>query len=91
VSVNTYSIPEATDSRWPPLDNLFISITPGSEDLHLETVGNRAINRGIDLSGTFTDDGDGDTRVMNWDIGADEGLGGLYMPRVIQWTEVSPN
>jgi parallel beta-helix repeat protein len=80
-------------NNWAPpsnLDSLFVSITPGSEDLHLETIGNRAINRGIDLSGTFTDDGDGDSRVMDWDIGADEGLGGLFMPRVIQWTEVSP-
>jgi hypothetical protein len=52
----------------------FISITAGSEDLHLKS-GADAINAGDDLSGTFSGDIDGDVRPTGagtWDIGADE-------------------
>jgi hypothetical protein len=52
----------------------FVSTTAGSEDLHLKS-GADAINAGDDLSGTFSDDIDGDTRptgANTWDIGADE-------------------
>ncbi len=53
-----------------PVD-LFRDITLGSEDLHLKS-GTAAIGTGIDLSGIFTTDIDGDTRLLPWDIGADE-------------------
>jgi len=62
----------------PPanLDDLFVSITPGSEDFHLETSGHAALGTGLDLSGSFADDIDGDTRsseiCSGWDLGADE-------------------
>ncbi len=49
----------------------FVSIVPGLEDLHLKA-GADAIDTGTDLSGDFTDDIDGDTRLGSWDIGADE-------------------
>ncbi|MBI2029039.1 right-handed parallel beta-helix repeat-containing protein [Candidatus Gottesmanbacteria bacterium] len=51
----------------------FVSITGGSENLHLKT-GADAIDNGTDLSGTFTNDIDNDTRPNGaaWDIGADE-------------------
>ena len=53
----------------------FVNITPGSENLHLQS-GSVAINAGTDLSGTFTTDIDGNTRPQGsaWDIGADERL-----------------
>jgi hypothetical protein len=64
----------------PPasLEDLFISIVASSEDLHLESSGHNARNNGVDLSASFTDDIDGETRPTGpntWDIGADE-----YMP-----------
>ncbi len=50
----------------------FISVVPGSEDLHLQ-VGSVAINAAIDLSGIFTTDFDDQLRSgLTWDIGADE-------------------
>ncbi len=57
----------------PPadLEDLFVSITPGSEDLHLEPLGNLAVDKGLDLSSSFTEDIDGQTRGWPWDIGAD--------------------
>ena len=54
--------------------NQFVSIASGSEDLHLKT-GADAIGAGTNLSATFTDDIDGDTRPSSpsaWCIGADE-------------------
>jgi hypothetical protein len=48
----------------------FTSVTGGSEDLHLVS-GSALRGVGTDLSGTFTEDIDGDTRSA-WDIGADE-------------------
>jgi len=52
----------------------FVNVTQGSEDFHL-VVGSALINAGTDLSATFTDDIDGQTRptgASTWDIGADE-------------------
>ncbi|MCK9555386.1 Ig-like domain-containing protein [bacterium] len=49
----------------------FVSIASGSEDLHLKT-GADAIGAGQDLSATFTDDCDVQTRSGDWDIGADQ-------------------
>ncbi|MFA6100392.1 MAG: choice-of-anchor Q domain-containing protein [Patescibacteria group bacterium] len=52
----------------------FVSTTAGSEDFHLQ-VGSAAIDVGTDLSASFTDDIDGETRptgANTWDIGADE-------------------
>ena len=59
----------------PPgnLDNLFVTITAGAEDLHIET-GSAAVNTGVDLSSSFNADVDSDYRPMGaaWEIGADE-------------------
>ena len=52
----------------------FTNVTAGSEDYHL-VVGSALIGVGTDLSATFTDDIDGQTRPTGagtWDIGADE-------------------
>jgi hypothetical protein len=51
----------------------FVSLTPGSEDLHLRA-GAPAIDAGTSLAGSFTNDVDGDTRPLQsgWDMGADE-------------------
>jgi hypothetical protein len=62
--------------------NQFVSTTAGSENLHLKSSAD-ALHAGDDLSVTFTDDIDGDSRptgVGTWDIGADEYSGslGLY-------------
>jgi len=65
-SGSTASVAYTTDN--------FINVTAGSEDLHL-AAGSALINQGTDLSGTFTDDIDGETRPTGagtWDIGADE-------------------
>ncbi len=53
--------------------DLFVNITPGSEDLHLK-IGAPALDAGQDLSTYFTDDIDEDSRPQHgaWDIGADE-------------------
>jgi hypothetical protein len=66
-----------SNNQSPPasLEDLFISIAASSEDLHLEPSGHNALNNGTDLSGSFTDDIDGETRptgANTWDIGADE-------------------
>ena len=52
----------------------FTNITPGSEDFHIGA-SSELIGAGTDLSGTFTLDIDGETRVA-WDIGADEYISG---------------
>ena len=59
----------------------FVSTTGGSEDLHLAASDTTWHDAGTDLSGTFTTDIDGETRVT-WDIGADEYLsaGGSSTP-----------
>ena len=52
----------------------FTNVTDGSEDFHIKS-DSALINVGTDLSATFTDDIDGDTRPTGagtWDIGADE-------------------
>jgi len=54
-----------------PSTSDFVSVTSGSENLHL-AAGAVEIDKGVDLSGTFTDDIDGVTRTGTWDIGADE-------------------
>ncbi|NIS80820.1 MAG: hypothetical protein GTO14_11555, partial [Anaerolineales bacterium] len=66
-----------TNNQSPPasLEDLFISIAATSEDLHLEPSGHDALNNGTDLSASFTDDIDTETRptgANTWDIGADE-------------------
>lgn len=45
--------------------------TTGDADFHLAS-GSNLIDIGYDLSSTFTDDVDGDTRGASWDIGFDE-------------------
>ena len=53
--------------------NQFVSLTPGSEDLHLK-VGADAVDAGVDLSAQFCCDIDWELRPGGaaWDIGADE-------------------
>jgi hypothetical protein len=78
---NMYSTTHAFDpntcqgnNQAPPanLDDLFVSIIPGSEDLHLEDSGHNAIDTGLDLPGVVTIDIDGEPRSTPWDLGADE-------------------
>ena len=77
----------------PPadLDDLFLSITPLFENLHLEPSGHTAGNKGLDLSSAFGDDIDGVTRIPDWDIGADEAIAGTAKPKIVGWREVDPN
>lgn len=58
----------------PPadLDDLFVTIAPGSENLHLEPGGHAALDAGLDNSSLFSADVDGQYRSGTWDIGADE-------------------
>jgi len=77
------------NNQTPPtdLDDLFI-LLGGAHDLHLEPAGHTAVNGGDDLTGTFTDDVDAETRSgLEWDIGADEIP---PTPRVLTWQEVDP-
>ncbi|MBW2623131.1 MAG: hypothetical protein JRD68_09520, partial [Deltaproteobacteria bacterium] len=69
------SIHGDTDGKTPDFVNT------GADDFHLQSTSD-AIGAGTDLSGTFTDDIDGDTRSA-WDIGADEYVGGA--PSVKPW------
>jgi hypothetical protein len=50
----------------------FTNTSSTTEDLHLISTDTDAIDKGADLSGTFTTDIDGTTRTGTWDIGADE-------------------
>lgn len=50
---------------------LFVSLTSGSEDLHL-VAGCAAVDAGASLSGSFSTDIDAELRTAPWDIGADE-------------------
>jgi hypothetical protein len=77
------------NNQSPPatVDDLFVTITAGSEDLHLEASGHDALRKGVDLSGSFTDDIDGDTRSVAWDIGADETSTGTSSVAMISSTE----
>lgn len=67
------------DTTAPALNTYYVSktltftnTTAGSEDFHLVSTDTDAIDKGVDLSGTFTTDIDGTTRSGTWDIGADE-------------------
>ena len=64
----------------PPasLEDLFVDCTPPGIDLHLESSGHNALDNGLDLSSSFTNDIDDETRptgANTWDIGADESDG----------------
>jgi hypothetical protein len=68
--------PEGFDgnNQSPPadLDDLFVSITAGLEDLHVENYGHAALDNGVDIAG-FSNDIDGELRASGtWDLGADE-------------------
>lgn len=62
----------------------FTNVTGDSEDVHIKS-DSSLIGNGSDLSGTFTDDFEGDTRSA-WDIGADEYIaagGGSAVPIIM--------
>ncbi len=82
----------AGNNQVPPadLDDMFISITAGFEDLHLEPAGHAAGNRGTDLSISFTGDVDRHARRDRWDLGADEGVYDVSTPKILSWTEIKP-
>ncbi len=71
----------ATDNPNPGAGDwvVFANLTAGSENFHLQDAAeNDALNTGANLSGTFSDDIDGDVRpsgANTWDIGADESDG----------------
>lgn len=58
----------------------FVDTGVGSENLHL-AAGSALIGQGTDLSGSFTTDIDGETRVAPWDVGADELVVPFLAPR----------
>jgi hypothetical protein len=62
------------NNQTPPADlyDLFYSIAPGSENLHLEDFGHDAVDTGLDLSASFSTDIDDEPRSGSWDLGADE-------------------
>jgi hypothetical protein len=62
------------NNQSPPADlyDLFYSIAAGSENFHLEDFGHSAADTGLDLSGSFSIDVDGELRSGSWDIGADQ-------------------
>ena len=61
-------------------DIAFISTTPDSENLHLQST-SVAIDAGADLSATFISDINGMIRADFWDIGADEYLKGAIVSK----------
>jgi len=79
-------------NRSPPsdLENLFLSVISGLEDLHLEPTGHRAGNWCTTLSIDFTDDIDGETRSETFDMGADEAITGIATHNILTWQEVEP-
>jgi len=68
--------------------NEFVSVTGGSEDFHLKA-GSTLLDVGTDLSGTFTNDIDGDTRPQgdDFDVGSDELVTAAVTRRVIMVTK----
>ncbi len=57
----------------------FTNVSDGSEDFHIGTSSSLK-DAGTDLSATFTDDINGNTRSGTWDIGADEYVSGGEPP-----------
>jgi MSHA biogenesis protein MshQ len=89
-SNNMYSVKDGTadwaavevGAQAPPadLEDLFITVgTSSSFDHHLELSGHNALDTGLSLWTSFTDDIDGEPRVTStcatWDLGADEATG----------------
>ncbi|MBD3420731.1 MAG: hypothetical protein GF398_11490 [Chitinivibrionales bacterium] len=72
-SDGTISQNDVTSVRFVDASDLFVSINPGSENLHLKP-NNIAVNKGINLNDKFVADIDGGSRINVdfWDIGADE-------------------
>lgn len=64
------------DGFAPPYNTYYInktvSFVSAGSDFHLAATDTDAIDKGADLSGTFTTDIDGQIRTGTWDIGADE-------------------
>ena len=82
----------AGNNQWPPINLEYLFADLSTNDLHLETLGHRAGNTGLDLSSDFADDIDGETRSVTWDMGADEARTGtdLATPKIMAWQEVAP-
>jgi hypothetical protein len=79
----------------PPgsLEALFVDFS--NDDFHLEASGHQAGATGLDLSSSFSEDIDGDSRLTPWDIGADDdGVSSsgppATTPRIISWREIAP-
>ena len=63
------------DTTSPDVDyrsKTIIFVSESTDDFHLAFNDTNAIDKGVDLSATFTTDIDGVTRTGTWDIGADE-------------------
>jgi hypothetical protein len=64
------------NNQSPPtdLEDLFVSIASGTEDLHLESFGHTALNTGVNLAGTVDTDVDDESRPIGsgYEMGADE-------------------
>ncbi|MHC4216878.1 MAG: YCF48-related protein [Planctomycetota bacterium] len=71
--------PSGSNDQSPPasLDDLFVSVGSGTEDLHLESGGHNALDTGVDIAG-YSGDIDGELRASgSWDLGADEMSGDI--------------
>lgn len=82
----------AGNNQWPPANLKYLFVDLDTTNLHLKASGNYAANGGLDLSGDFTTDIDGEGRADDWDMGADEVRGGtgLPTPKVIAVWDVEP-
>lgn len=83
-NIDSAYVTETTNSTSTPT-----FLDPDNDDFHLASGDTTWKNQGTDLSGTFTDDIDGDTRPTGagtWDIGADEyvaAAGGSIVPLLL--------
>lgn len=81
---------DATADDWGGAGNrisqTFTFVDTATDDYHLGSSDAGAKDYGTDLSGTFDDDIDGETRTSTWDIGADEYVAvsdGTNMPWIL--------
>jgi hypothetical protein len=71
----------------------FVSVTGGSEDLHTKDSSSDQFQAGVDLSGDaalpFSDDIDGETRGLPWDMGADNNLAAVVAAPVNSLVQIA--